>query len=170
MGLTLEGKLAYLTQFQFQAGVTLQRSRYDEPYQWDDDAPAEKKMFRTPNTYGYFTATYTPIKPLTIALSGTYTGSMLVQRAAISAEHAAMGEMPERPAVALMTPDFFDLGIKAAYDFKFCKSTVFQLNAGIQNIFQAYQKDFDRGANRDSNYIYGPATPRSFFAGVKISY
>lgn len=104
MGLTLEGKLAYLTQFQFQAGVTLQRSRYDEPYQWDDDAPAEKKMFRTPNTYGYFTATYTPIKPLTIALSGTYTGSMLVQRAAISAENAAMGEMPERPAVALMTP------------------------------------------------------------------
>lgn len=95
---------------------------------------------------------------------------MLVQRAAISAENAAMGEMPERPAVALMTPDFFDLGIKAAYDFKFCKSTVFQLNAGIQNIFQAYQKDFDRGANRDSNYIYGPATPRSFFAGVKISY
>jgi outer membrane receptor for ferrienterochelin and colicins len=54
-----------------------------------------------------------------------------------------------------MTPDFFDLGIKAAYDFKFCKSTVFQLNAGIQNIFQAYQKDFDRGANRDSNYIRG---------------
>ena len=33
---------------------------------------------RTPNTYGYFTATYTPIKPLSIALSGTYTGSMLV--------------------------------------------------------------------------------------------
>lgn len=97
-------------------------------------------MFRTPNTYGYFTATYTPIKPLTIALSGTYTGSMLVQRAAISAENAAMGEMPERPAVALMTPDFFDLGIKAAYDFKFCKSTVFQLNAGIQNIFRLIRK------------------------------
>lgn len=47
-GVDIEGKLAYLTQFQFQAGVTLQRSRYDEPYQWDDDAPAEKKMFRTP--------------------------------------------------------------------------------------------------------------------------
>lgn len=48
MGLTLEGKLAYLTQFQFQAGVTLQRSRYDEPYQWDDDAPAEKRCFVLP--------------------------------------------------------------------------------------------------------------------------
>lgn len=170
MGLTLEGKLAFLTQFQFQAGVTLQRSRYDEPHTWDDEAPAEKKMFRTPDTYGYFTATYAPVKPLTIALSGTYTGSMLVQRAAISAGHAAMGEMPERPAAALYTPDFFDLGLKVAYDFQLYKSTTLQLNAGVQNIFQAYQKDFDRGANRDSNYIYGPSTPRSFFAGMKISY
>ena len=170
MGLTLEGKLAYLAQFQLQAGITLQRSHYDEPHQWDDDAPAEKKMFRAPNTYGYFTATYTPIKPLSIALSGTYTGSMLVQRAAISAENAAMGEMPERPAVALTTPKFFDLGMKVAYDFKLYKAAVLQLNGGVQNIFQAYQKDFDRGANRDSNYIYGPATPRSYFAGVKITY
>lgn len=170
MGLTLEGKLAYLAQFQLQAGITLQRSHYDEPHQWDDDAPAEKKMFRAPNTYGYFTATYTPIKPLSIALSGTYTGSMLVQRAAISAENTAMGEMPERPAVALTTPKFFDLGMKVAYDFKLYKAAVLQLNGGVQNIFQAYQKDFDRGANRDSNYIYGPATPRSYFAGVKITY
>jgi outer membrane receptor for ferrienterochelin and colicins len=30
--------------------------------------------------------------------------------------------------------------------------------------------DFDKGADRDSGYIYGPSLPRSFFAGVKISY
>ena len=78
--------------------------------------------------------------------------------------------MPERPAVALTTPKFFDLGMKVAYDFKLYKVAVLQLNGVVQNIFQAYQKDFDRGANRDSNYIYGPATPRSYFAGVKITY
>lgn len=60
--------------------------------------------------------------------------------------------------------------MKVAYDFKLYKVAVLQLNGGVQNIFQAYQKDFDRGANRDSNYIYGPATPRSYFAGVKITY
>ena len=43
-------------------------------------------------------------------------------------------------------------------------------NAGIQNIFNAYQDDFDKGADRDSGYIYGPSLPRSFFVGVKISY
>ena len=41
---------------------------------------------------------------------------------------------------------------------------------GIHNIFNAYQNDFDKGADRDSGYIYGPSLPRSFFAGVKISY
>lgn len=97
-------------------------------------------MFRTPNTYGYFTATYTPIKPLTIALSGTYTGSMLVQRAAISAENAAMGEMPERPAVALMTPDFFDLGIKAAYDLSFVNRPYFSSMPVYKTFFRLIRK------------------------------
>ena len=82
LGLSMEGKMAYLSLFQLQAGVTLQQSRYDEPEKWSETAPAEKKIFRTPNTYGYFTATYTPIKPLSLSLSGTYTGSMLVQHMA----------------------------------------------------------------------------------------
>ena len=153
-----------------EAGLTLQRSRYDEPHKWHDDAPAEKKIFRTPDTYGYFTATCTPIKPLSIALSGTYTGRMLVQRMDITAENAELGEMPERKAEAIRTPRFFDLGVKLAYDFKLYKTVDLQLNGGVQNIFESYQKDFDRGANRDSGYIYGPSLPRSFFAGVKISY
>mgnify|MGYP000038643174 CR=1 FL=1 len=68
-----------------------------------DDAPAEKKIFRTPDTYGYFTATCTPIKPLSIALSGTYTGRMLVQRMDITAENAELGKMPERKAEAIVS-------------------------------------------------------------------
>lgn len=170
VGVTLEGKLAYLSLLQVQAGLILQRSRYDEPHKWHDDVPAKRTIFRTPNVYGYFTATYIPIKPLSIALSGTYTGSMFVQRMDITAENAAMGDMPERKAEAVKTPKFLDLGVKLAYDFKLYKTVDLQLSGGVQNILEAYQKDFDRGANRDSGYIYGPALPRSFFAGVKISY
>ena len=95
---------------------------------------------------------------------------MLVQRMDITAENAELGEMPERKAEAIRTPRFFDLGVKLAYDFKLYKTVDLQLNGGVQNIFKSYQKDFDRGANRDSGYIYGPSLPRSFFAGVKISY
>lgn len=160
MGLTLEGKLAYRNLFQFQAGLTLQQSHYDEAHEWNSEAPKVKKMMRTPNTYGYFTATYTPIKPLSVTLSGTYTGSMLVPH------EAGVIEKP----VAVMTKKFADIGLKAAYDFKLYKSINLQVNAGVQNIFNSYQNDFDKGPDRDSGYIYGPSLPRSFFAGVKISY
>ena len=162
LGLSMEGKMAYLNKFQIQAGVTLQQSHYSEPHEWNPDAPAVKKMMRTPNTYGYFTATYTPVKPLSIALSGTYTGSMLVP-------HEPVPGFLDKP-ITVNTEDFFDIALKAAYDFKLYKSMNLQVNAGIQNIFNAYQNDFDKGADRDSGYIYGPSLPRSFFAGVKISY
>ena len=66
--------------------------------------------------------------------------------------------------------DFFDLNLKLSYDFPIFKSATLQVNAGIQNIFNAYQNDFDKGADRDSGYKNGPSLPRSFFAGVKISY
>ena len=162
MGLTLEGKSVLSSWLSLQAGATLQRSRYNEPEKWseNENVPTEKKMFRTPNTYGYFTATLTPLKHFTASLSGTYTGSMLVQHLA--------GYIPMDKAVN--TPDFFDMNIKLAYDFHIYKDINLEVNAGVQNIFEAYQSDFDQGPNRDSAYIYGPATPRSYFAGIKISY
>ena len=160
LGLSMEGKMAYLSLFQLQAGVTLQQSRYDEPEKWSETAPAQKKIFRTPNTYGYFTATYTPVKPLSVSLSGTYTGSMLVQHMAGYIKND----------IAVNTRDFFDMGVKLAYDFKLYKTIDLQLSAGVQNVFNAYQNDFDQGVERDSGYISGPAAPRSYFAGVKISY
>lgn len=161
MGLNLEGKLAYLSLFQIQAGMTLQRSRYDELTTWKEGVVEPvRKMFRTPDAYGYFTATYSPVKPLSIALSGTYTGSMLVPH------EKGYIDTP----VNVTTKEFFDMGLKLAYDFKVNSSMKLQLNGGIQNMFNAYQNDFDKGANRDSGYIYGPSLPRSYFAGVKISY
>ena len=161
MGINLEGKVAYAW-WQLQAGATLQRSRYKEPEAWSDNPNMipQKKMFRSPDCYGYFTATLTPWNRFTAALTGTYTGSMLVQHMA--------GYIDKD--VAVNTRDFFDMGVKVAYDFKLYKSVDLQLSAGVQNVFNAYQNDFDQGVERDSGYIYGPAAPRSYFAGIKISY
>lgn len=162
-GCTLEGKLAWRNVWQFQAGFTLQKAEYKEARSWSDDdpnIPLEKRMFRTPDGYGYFTMTYNPLQSLTLSLSGTYTGNMLV-------EHHK-GYIKENRTEK--TPDFFDMGFKAAYDFKLYKSITLQVNAGVQNIFNAYQSDFDKGAERDSGYIYGPGMPRSVYAGLKLSY
>ena len=68
------------------------------------------------------------------------------------------------------TPAFWDMSFKAAYDFKIYKSFNLQLNAGVQNILNSFQKDFDSGADRDSGYFYGPTLPRCIFFGVKLNY
>ena len=159
-GGNLEGKLAYRSIWQIQAGMTLQKSDYKETHAWAEDVEAVTTMFRTPNLYGYFVTSYNPLKQLMLSLSGTYTGRMLVEH------HAGWidANRTER------TPDFFDMNFKAAYDFRLHGNIKLQLNAGVQNIFNAFQRDFDQGPDRDSGYIYGPSAPRCFYLGVKLSY
>ena len=159
-GGNLEGKAAYKNLLQVQMGVTAQISRYKQARSWGEGVEATRKMFRTPDFHGYMTASYTPTKQLTFALTGTYTGMMLVEH------HAGM--IAQNTTVR--TPDFCDMGFKTSYDFKVYSSFTLQLNAGVQNIFNSFQKDFDSGADRDSGYIYGPTLPRTFFFGVKLTY
>ncbi|MBE6234014.1 MAG: TonB-dependent receptor [Bacteroidales bacterium] len=159
-GGNLEGKIAWRDIFQLQAGITLQNSRYKEARSWSDDVEATRRMFRTPDLHGYMTASYNPIRNLTLALTGTYTGSMLVEH------HAGMLEKN----ITVETRDFWDMGFKAAYDFKVYGSFSLQLNAGVQNMLNSFQDDFDSGADRDSGYIYGPTLPRNVFFGIKLMY
>ncbi len=161
MGVNLEAKAAY-EQLQLQAGATIQRSRYKEAEQWSENkniAP-QKKMFRSPDVYGYFTGSFNISKEFAVSLTGTYTGPMLVQHFA--------GYIPEDKEET--TPDFFDINAKLAYDIPIQNSLVLQLNGGVQNIFNSYQNDFDKGAERDAGYIYGPTAPRSYYMGCKITY
>ena len=162
-GLNIEGKAMFTRWFSLQAGFTIQKSLYDEAIAWNDEVPEQKykKMMRSPNRYGYFTATFTPIKRFTASITGNYTGSMLIGHAA--------GSGVEEPK-AVDTPDFMELNMKLAYDIPVSKYLTLQVNGGIQNIANSYQKDFDKGWNRDSNYIYGPSLPRSYYVGVKINY
>ncbi len=161
LGLNIEGKVAFSSQFSVQAGFTWQKSEYSTPVEWATKAPAEKKMMRTPNAYGYFTANVAPFKGFTVSLSGNYTGSMLVPH--------MEGPTISSP-VAVNTPEYFTLNMKLAYDFTLYDQIKMQVNTGIQNISNVYQKDLDQGWERDAAYIYGPNMPRSMFVGMKISY
>ena len=159
-GGNLEGKIAWKNTLQVQAGLTLQNSKYKEARSWGDGVEATTRMFRTPDVHGYFTASYNPLAQLALSFTGTYTGSMLVEH------HAGMIAQN----ITVRTPDFWDMGIKAAYDFKLYKSFNIQVNAGVQNILNSFQDDFDSGADRDSGYMYGPTLPRTFFLGIKLNY
>ena len=159
-GGNLEGKVAWKNVFQIQLGMTAQNSKYKEARSWADDVEATRRMFRTPDFHAYMTASYNPLKQLTLALTGTYTGKMLVEH------HAGMIEKNRTEE----TPAFCDMGFKAAYEFNIYKSFALQLNAGVQNMFNSFQKDFDSGADRDSGYMYGPTLPRTVYFGIKLIY
>ncbi len=161
-GVSLDGKAVFPSDIQLQAGITYQKSRYKEAEQWSEDpsVPAVTRMFRTPDLYGYFTATFNPFRNMMASITGTYTGEMLVQHMAGSGTSTD---------VAVTTPDFLDMNIKLSYDIKLTQMVMMELNAGVQNLFNSYQKDFDTGEDRDSGYMYGPPLPRSLFFGVKFS-
>ena len=169
MGLNIEGKVAYMPWVEASAGVTLQLGKYKTPEQWSEDPEVAlaTNMFRSPNVYGYFTISSQPLKHFKIDLSGNYMGRMYMQ-------HFAGGLLPDGSVLKQdrieRTNPFFDLGLKLSYDFKIWKTIGLQVNAGIRNILNSYQRDFDRGADRDSGYIYGPSLPRSVFVGAKLSF
>lgn len=162
MGLNVEAKAYFSSHFDMQAGITWQNSRYKKSETWSDDpdVPAVRRMFRTPDLYGYLTANWEITHKLKVALSGTYTGHMLVQ-------HLAGSGTPVD--VAVETPNFFDASLKFTYTFKVLNLVTLNASAGVSNIFNSYQRDFDKGVDRDSGYIYGPSLPRSVNVGLSIS-
>ena len=162
LGASLEGKLAFPFHMQMQAGVTWQRSRYKEPEVWSSnpDVPAVKKMFRTPDLYGYLTLDYDITRRLCAIVTGTLTGPMTVQ-------HLEGSGTPIDKAVK--TPTYFDASIKLQYSWTLFDRLKVEASAGVSNVFNSYQTDFDTGYLRDSGYIYGPAMPRSLTASVSLS-
>ncbi|MCK5689798.1 hypothetical protein KAI87_11040 [Myxococcota bacterium] len=38
----------------------------------------------------------------------------------------------------------------------------------LHNVLNAYQDDFDTGANRDAGYVYGPRLPRTLYLGMQM--
>lgn len=161
MGVNIEAKAFFSSHFDVQGGVTLQSSRYKKPEVWSDnpDVPAEKKMFRTPDIYGYFTANWEITHALKASLTGTGTGPMTVQHIAGSGTDIDL---------AVRTQSFFDASLKLTYTFRLYNRVNLDVTAGISNIFNAYQNDFDCGPLRDSGYIYGPTLPRCVSIGVAM--
>ncbi len=164
-GLNFEFGVSPSVKWQFQLGGTVQKNQYDEPQllfesdgtQGESDISVNE-FTRTPDVYGYLNATWTPNETFTINLTGTYTGEMIVPRVVSETGFLELNRVT----------DFFDLNLKFETHFDFNDSFMVTLSGGMKNIFNSYQDDFDIGPLRDSDYIYGPNSPRSVFVGIKL--
>ncbi|MGM0619689.1 MAG: TonB-dependent receptor [Bacteroidota bacterium] len=155
-GVNLEFNASPSNWFQLQSGFTFQKSRYEEPQEFN-----ETRFFRTPDTYSYISLNYSPAPYFDTSITGNYTGPMLIPYFGPQLENPEEGKL-------IKSGSFFDAGIKLSYDIKITENVIVQLNGGVKNIANSYQSDFDSGINRDPAYIYGPLNPRTFYFGLKI--
>ena len=160
-GVTLELRANIYRKLQLEAGYTIQSSEYEEAVTYIDGVEPTVNFLRTPNQYGFGMATFTPNKNWNINLNYVYTGTMELAHFA-GAPNQRIDEMVETSA-------FWELNAKIGYIVESEKLGFdLEIYGGIKNIFNEYQDDFDIGKNRDSNYIYGPALPRTFFIGLRL--
>ncbi len=168
-GINIESDFIPSRNISLKAGFTIQRSFYDEAQEFD-----EVEFLRTPDNYGFLTADWKVAEKLRLSVTGNYTGEMLIphfgvdplsatpsQLEAISNGDIISGEVLET------SDPFLDFGFKLRYTVRL-NGAHLQFHAGMKNVLNSYQSDFDRGVYRDPGYIYGPVQPRMVYLGIKI--
>ena len=161
-GVTLELRSNYKRKLQLEAGITIQTNEFEKPVEYIEGLPSLTRFVRTPNDYGFAVLNFNPNKRFGMNLNYVYTGGMLVPHFA--------GAPNQSEDEIVNTSSFSNVSLKQSYSMKINKGKIkLDWYAGIKNVFNAYQESFDIGKNRDSNFIFGPSQPRTFFGGVKIS-
>ncbi|MFH1050505.1 MAG: TonB-dependent receptor [bacterium] len=164
-GITYEIQSNYRDCYTMKFGLTMQKSLFSEGVEWSSGDIANgikpqfsDKIFRAPDNYGYFLASFEPFENLSFDLSGYFTGFMFVPHYAGYIKNDKLEK----------TKSFFDMNAKIIY--KFLKNPNVEASIGMQNLLNSYQSDFDKEVRRDAGYIYGPFRPRSIYFKIRFYY
>ncbi len=165
-GATLELRGNFERKVQLECGFTWQSSKYDNavaPGGVDGLEPTREFM-RAPNQYGFAVLNFTPNRKWNATVNYVYTGEMKMPHVA--------GEGTGHDTDILFTSEkFSEFSAKIGYTLEIESfNSKFEIYGGIKNFTNAYQKAFDIGKNRDSNFTYGPAQPRTFYFGLKMKF
>ncbi|MBT8304897.1 MAG: TonB-dependent receptor [Bacteroidia bacterium] len=160
-GITLETRANFKRKVQLEAGFTIQTSEFDSAFETIEGLDPKREFLRTPNHYGFATMSIMPNDMFNTNFNYVYTGDMTLAHFA-GAPEQLINEYKT-------TPSFHEFSWRSSYLMENEKLDLgFELFGGVKNIFNAYQDDFDTGKNRDSNYVYGPGAPRTYFVGLRV--
>lgn len=155
-GISFEFGLVLGPRLSLASGWTFQRSELEEP----EPDFGSKEFFRTPDFYGFTSMSYTNDRLINAELSLEYTGRMKIP-------HYTGYIVTDR----LETTDpFWVLNAKLRKPVNITEDCKISAFLGVHNLLDSYQEDLDKGIDRDSGYVYGPAKPRSFLAGLEFSF
>lgn len=137
-----------------QVGVVRQIGEYDDPQDFDS-----REFFRLPETSGVARLYWRDPSFADVFVGLRHIGEMKVPHYA--------GDIEED---RLETSDtFLTLDVSVSKQFAFGGEEI-GLTLGGNNLTDAYQDDFDTGAERDPGYVYGPRRPRTWFARMEYGF
>ncbi|MBW2961684.1 TonB-dependent receptor [Mesonia aestuariivivens] len=165
-GANFEVGISPSSKFTYQMGGTIQQSKYRKDqilFEAEGTNAAETNIViedfvRNPNVYGYLNTNISILKESSIDITGTYTGKMTIPR--VISDNGFLQLNESNP--------FYDINLKLNHHIDLNENLQVNIFAGIKNAFNSYQNDFDTGPTRDSDYVYGPSQPRTFFFGIKF--
>ena len=161
-GLSIDLRMNYNKIIQFESGFTIQKSRYAEPVSYSNSLLAVSNFLKTPNSYGYGNLSFTFSDNLSSSINYIFTGKM---------DLVHMGGSVNNPNDKyVVSNNFHQFDINLNYIQELSKIGLeLKYLVGLKNITNSYQSDFDILKNRDSNYVYGPSTPRMIIFGLSFS-
>lgn len=159
-GLELEIGIQPTAKYEIIGGISLSEGKYDEKQEdWNT-----KNFLRTPKFSGNLSLSAQFTKNLNMAIRAKYMGKS-------DMPHEIPVDGQDEPDLKLETSDSFTrVDVLFSYKRFIMKGVNTKLTLGVKNITDAYQKDLDKGADRDPAYVYGPSLPRSFFFGLETNF
>jgi outer membrane receptor for ferrienterochelin and colicins len=141
-------------------GSTFQQARYQEPEPVFDSL----RYFRAPNRYGFASVDVFLPHAMSIFATADFTGSMLAPHYAGYIPEDRLQKTPKFAAYNLVFSRAFDLSRSAG------NRSRMRLYLKVNNLFDTYQRDLDRGPLRDAGYFYGPMSMRTVTLGMSMTF
>jgi outer membrane receptor for ferrienterochelin and colicins len=141
-------------------GSTMQQARYREP----EPIFGSLRYFRAPKQYGFASIDVFLPHDMSIFATADLTGSVLVPHYAGYIPEDRLQKTPKFAVYNLVFSRAFDLGGSSGNRRRM------RLYVKVNNLFDTYQCDLDRGPLRDAAYFYGPMSMRAVTLGMTMTF
>jgi outer membrane receptor for ferrienterochelin and colicins len=141
-------------------GSTFQQARYQEP----EPVFHSLRYFRAPNRYGFAGIDLFLPRDMSIFATADFTSSMLAPHYAGYIPEDRLQKVPRFAVCNLVFSRAFGLTRSAG------NRSRMRLYLKVNNLFDTYQRDLDKGPLRDAGYFYGPMSMRTLTLGMAMTF
>lgn len=140
-------------------GASFSKASYDQAQEVLEDQ-FEKRFMKTPRWSGVAKLNYKDPELFDVFFGAIYTGPMMVVN--------QTQEFINRSTSSFLV---FDASISKRFALSDKENPeILTVQIGVKNIFDERQKDLPYGVGRDTDYVYGPRFPRTFFVRASLEF